>query len=136
MQEISFDILIEAEEETKVLITPASTFRRLLNQNIYVENYIYRETTEHFSEVMWAMGQLLFTRLDQRLAGYLEDERIRTGSPVLSTTHEQIARNLGSARGRFRTLKSFEKDGIVALSRGTVTILDVKKLRGICRMRR
>ena len=137
MQEISFDILIEAEEETKVLITPASTFRRLLNQNIYVENYIYRETTEHFSEVMWAMGQLLFTRLDQRLAGYLEDERIRTGSPVLSTTHEQIARNLGSAREVVsRTLKSFEKDGIVALSRGTVTILDVKKLRGICRMRR
>ena len=127
MQEISFDILIEAEEETKVLITPASTFRRLLN----------RETTEHFSEVMWAMGQLLFTRLDQRLAGYLEDERIRTGSPVLSTTHEQIARNLGSAREVVsRTLKSFEKDGIVALSRGTVTILDVKKLRGICRMRR
>ena len=96
-----------------------------------------RETTEHFSEVMWAMGQLLFTRLDQRLAGYLEDERIRTGSPVLSTTHEQIARNLGSAREVVsRTLKSFEKDGIVALSRGTVTILDVKKLRGICRMRR
>ena len=92
---------------------------------------------EHFSEVMWAMGQLLFTRLDQRLAGYLEDERIRTGSPVLSTTHEQIARNLGSAREVVsRTLKSFEKDGIVALSRGTVTILDVKKLRGICRMRR
>ena len=137
MQEISFDILIEAEEETKVLITPASTFRRLLNQNIYVENYIYRETTEHFSEVMWAMGQLLFTRLDQRLAGYLEDERIRTGSPVLSPTHEQIARNLGSAREVVsRILKSFEKDGIVALSRGTVTILDVKKLRGICRMRR
>lgn len=137
MQEISFDILIEAEEETKVLITPAGTFRRLMNQNIYVENYIYRETTEHFSEVMWAMGQLLFTRLDQRLAGYLEDERIRTGSPVLSTTHEQIARNLGSAREVVsRTLKSFEKDGIVALSRGTVTLLDVKKLRGICRMRR
>ena len=57
------------------------------------------------------MGQLLFTRLDQRLAGYLEDERIRTGSPVLSTTHEQIARNLGSAREVVsRTLKSFEKE--------------------------
>ena len=106
MQEISFDILIEAEEETKVLITPASTFRRLMNQNIYVENYIYRETTEHFSEVMWAMGQLLFTRLDQRLAGYLEDERIRTGSPVLSTTHEQIAREPRQCqRGRFPHLK-------------------------------
>lgn len=136
MQEITFDILIEAEEETAALVTPASTFRTLMKQNIYVENYIYKETTEHFSEVMWAMGQLLFTRLDQRLAGYLEDERIRTGSPVLKTTHEQIARNLGSAREVIsRTLKSFEKDGIVSLSRGNITILDVRRLRAICRSR-
>mgnify|MGYP000556271130 CR=1 FL=1 len=136
MQEISFDILIEAEEETKVLITPASTFRRLLNQNITLKTTFTGKQRSIFRSHV-GDGQLLFTRLDQRLAGYLEDERIRTGSPVLSTTHEQIARNLGSAREVVsRTLKSFEKDGIVALSRGTVTILDVKKLRGICRMRR
>ena len=135
MQEISFDILIEAEEETKVLITPASTFRRLLNQNIYVENYIYRETTEHFSEVMWAMGQLLFTRLDQRLAGYLEDERIRTGSPVLSTTHEQIARDTGAVRETVtRMLRHFADDGIVSLGRGTVTVTDAEKLRRLAGM--
>ena len=135
MQEISFDILIEAEEETKVLITPASTFRRLMNQNIYVENYIYRETTEHFSEVMWAMGQLLFTRLDQRLAGYLEDERIRTGSPVLSTTHEQIARDTGAVRETVtRMLRHFADDGIVSLGRGTVTVTDAEKLRKLAGM--
>ena len=135
MQEISFDILIEAEEETKVLITPASTFRRLMNQNIYVENYIYRETTEHFSEVMWAMGQLLFTRLDQRLAGYLEDERIRTGSPVLSTTHEQIARDTGAVRETVtRMLRHFADDGVVSLGRGTVTVTDAQKLRSLAGM--
>ena len=135
MQEISFDILIEAEEETKVLITPASTFRRLLNQNIYVENYIYRETTEHFSEVMWAMGQLLFTRLDQRLAGYLEDERIRTGSPVLSTTHEQIARDTGAVRETVtRMLRHSADDGVVSLGRGTVTVTDAQKLRSLAGM--
>lgn len=134
MQEISFDILIEASEDSEVLVTTACCFRTLMKENIYVENYIYRETTEHFSEVMWAMGQLLFTRFDQRLAGYLEDERIRTGSFVLSTTHEQIARNLGSAREVVsRTLKSFEKDGLVSLSRGSITILDPQKLRRICR---
>ena len=105
--------------------------------NIYVENYIYRETTEHFSDVMWAMGQLLFTRFDQRLAGYLEDERIRTGSPVLHTTHEQIARNLGSAREVVsRTLKIFEKEGLLLLSRGTITILNSKALRRICKISR
>lgn len=106
MQEISFDILIEAEEETKVLITPASTFRRLMNQNIYVENYIYRETTEHFSEVMWAMGQLLFTRLDQRLAGYLEDERIRHRFPgALHHARADRAEPRQCQRGRFPHLK-------------------------------
>ena len=107
MQEISFEILIEAEEETKVLITPAGTFRKLMKQNIYVENYIYRETTQHFSEVMWAMGQLLFTRLDQRLAGYLEDERIRTGSLVLCHTRADCAESrqrTGSRLANFKIL--------------------------------
>ncbi|MDD7738533.1 MAG: Crp/Fnr family transcriptional regulator [Fusicatenibacter sp.] len=137
MQEITFDILIEVSEDSRVLVTSASCFRKLMASNIYVENYIYRETTEHFSDVMWAMGQLLFTRFDQRLAGYLEDERIRTGSPVLHTTHEQIARNLGSAREVVsRTLKIFEKEGLLLLSRGTITILNSKALRRICKISR
>ncbi|MCI5649659.1 MAG: Crp/Fnr family transcriptional regulator [Fusicatenibacter sp.] len=137
MREITFDILIEAQEDSRILITSASCFKKLMASNIYVENYIYRGTTEHFSDVMWAMGQLLFTRFDQRLAGYLEDERIRTGSPVLHTTHEQIARNLGSAREVVsRMLKTFEKEGILSLSRGTITILDSGALRRICRISR
>ena len=111
-------------------------FQQLAAENIHVECCMYRLATERFSDVMWAMQQLLFTSFDKRLAQYLWDESDHARAPVRAT-HEQIARNLGSAREVVsRTLKSFEKDGIVALSRGTVTILDVKKLRGICRMRR
>ena len=79
---------------------------------------------------MWAMNQILFSSFDKRLAGYLLDESIRTHSATLHTTHEQIARNLGSAREVVsRMLKYFEKEGIVSLSRGTVTITDEKKLK-------
>ena len=130
IQEINFDIQIEADEDTELIVTNVSCFRALMNQNIYVENYIYKETTEHFSDVMWAMNQILFSSFDKRLAGYLLDEALRTKSNVLHTTHEQIARNLGSAREVVsRMLKYFEKENIVTLSRGIVTIKDEKRLR-------
>mgnify|MGYP000847427170 CR=1 FL=1 len=130
IQEITFDIQIEAEESSKILLSNTPAIRTLIDHNIYVENYIYKHTTEHFSDVMWAFGQILFSSFDKRLAAYLEDERIRSGSCVLKTTHEQIAKNLGSAREVVsRMLKYFEKEGIVLLSRGTITILDTGKLR-------
>lgn len=130
IQEINFDIQIEADEDTELIITNVSCFRTLMQQNIYVENFIYKETTEHFSDVMWALSQILFSSFDKRLAGYLLDEALRTHSGTLYTTHEQIARNLGSAREVVsRMLKYFEKEGMVSLSRGAVTITDEKRLR-------
>ena len=130
IQEITFDIQIEADEDTDLIVTNVSCFRTLMRRNIYVENYIYRETTEHFSDVMWAMNHILFSSFAKRLAGYLLDEIIRTHSNVLHTTHEQIARNLGSAREVVsRMLKYFEKEHIVSLSRGTVTVTDEKRLK-------
>ena len=47
---------------------------------------------------MWAISQILFSSFDKRLASYLEDERRRSGSAVITATHDQIAKNLGSAR--------------------------------------
>lgn len=130
IREITFDIQIEAEEHSKIIVTNVCCFRQLMEQNIYVENYIYKQTAERFSDVMWVLSQILFSSFEKRLASYLEDERIRTGSLLLKTTHEQIARNMGSAREVVsRMLKYFEKEGIVLLSRGTVTILDQKKLK-------
>lgn len=134
IRELTFDIQIEAEENSRLLTTSACCFNHLMAENIYVENYIYRQTAEHFSDVMWALSQLLFSSLDRRLAAFLEDERVRTGSSVLHTTHEQIARNLGSAREVVsRMLKQFERAGIVSLSRGTVTLCSPEKLRELLR---
>ena len=94
MQEISFDILIEAEEETKVLITPASTFRRLLNQNIYVENYIYRETTEHFSEVMWRWASFSLRGLTSALP---DISRMNASAPVPRCSPPRTSRSRGTS---------------------------------------
>lgn len=130
MQEITFDIFIESTAASTLLITGASGIHRLMEANIYAENYIYRQTAERFSDVMWSMGQLLFSSFDKRLAAYLADEYVKLGSDVISTTHEQIAKNLGTAREVVsRMLKYFEKEGLVALGRGTITIKNVSGLK-------
>lgn len=132
MREITFDIFIEALEETTLLITSAPCIRKIMESNIYAENYIYRQTAERFSDVMWSMGQLLFTSLDKRLAAYLADEQVKSHSGSITTTHEQIAKHLGTAREVVsRTLKYFEREGLLSLGRGTIQILDMKKLRDL-----
>lgn len=132
MQEITFDIFIEAVEESVLLITAAACIHGLMESSIQVENYIYRQTAERFSDVMWSMGQLLFSSFDKRLAAYLADEQAKSRSATISTTHEQIAKNLGTAREVVsRMLKYFEKEGAVSLGRGTVTIRDRSKLKGM-----
>jgi len=85
-----------------------------------------------FSDVMWAMQQILFMSFDRRLAVFLYDEMTRTGSPVIRLTHDQVAKYMGSAREVVsRMLKYFVEEGIVELSRGGITILDKNRLRDL-----
>ena len=101
-----------------------------MSENVYLENFTYRLTTERFSDVMWAMQQILFMSFDKRLAIFLIDEAVKTGSDEIKMTHEQIARLMGSAREVVsRMLKYFSLEGLVELSRGGVKILDRSKLR-------
>ena len=86
---------------------------------------------EKFRDVMWVMEQIFFMSLEERIAIFLMDETERRESRELKVTQEQIARYIGSAREAVsRVLKEFQKDGIIEQSRGTLCVLDMKKLRG------
>lgn len=98
MDTIAFDVIIEAMEDTEVLVLPSLCLRGIMQDNPYVELYLYKTATEKFSEVMWAMQQILFQKIDQRVARYLWDEMIHRDETVLETTHDEIAKNIGSAR--------------------------------------
>lgn len=130
LNNITFDVLIDAEKDTEVLLLNVGTFSKLSEENIYVENYMYKNTIDRFSDVMWAMEQILFMSFDKRLAVFLYDEIIRSKSNKIKLTHEQIAKYIGSAREVVsRMLKSFESQGILKLYRGTVEVIDKDKLR-------
>lgn len=130
MDTITFDVLIEATEDTEVLVLPAAVLNQVVQQNPYIELFLYKSATEKFSDVMWTMQQILFLKIDQRVAQFLWDEMIQKNSMTLSLTHDEIARYIGSAREVVtKVLKYMVKEGALELKRGTITILDKELLR-------
>ena len=132
LSEITFDVHIDAEEDTEALLIGAAAFAQLTEQNLQVRCFAYQLAVERFSDVMWAMQQILFLSMDRRLARLLWDELTTQGTDTLRLTHEQAARYLGSAREVVtRMLRYFAAEGIVELSRGGIHILDRARLRAL-----
>lgn len=132
LRSITFDVYIDAEKESDVLLINASAFASIAGQNLYAENFALRTGMERFSDVMWAMEQILFMSFDKRLAVFLIDETARIENDYLPLTHEQIAKYMGSAREVVsRMLRHFSSEGMVALNRGGVRILDRARLKSL-----
>lgn len=134
---ITFDVFLDAIEDTSALIIDSAHFAKLVEENVWVEAFTYRQTAERFSDVMWVMEQILFMSFDERLAVFLLDESARTGCPTLSLTHDEIARHLCSAREVVsRMLKRFADEGLVKIARGTVEIADKPRLLALASRRK
>ena len=130
ISQITFDTQMTAQQETEVLIIPAGLVAALTEQNLSVRCFLYELATQRFSDVMWAMKQILFKGLDRRLAEFLLSEAARTGSDTIRMTHEQLAQHISSAREAVaRMLKTFSEEGLVELKRGVITLRDKDGLR-------
>jgi len=130
ISQISFDTQMTAQRDTEVLIIPANIIETLHEKNLSVRCFLYELALERFSDVMWAMQQILFKRLDQRLAAFLVEEYERSGSETVRMTHEQIAQHISSAREAVaRMLKQFTEDGLVELKRGAILLRDIDRLK-------
>ena len=137
LKDIRFDVFIEAVEDSRTILIPTAVYRELNRNSLSVSDYTNRLLSSRFSDVVWLLEQILFVSFDRRLAQFLLDEAaIRCGDEI-RTTHEEIARNMGTAREVVtRMLLYFQSEGIVSLSRGTVRIRDRKKLEAISRRKR
>lgn len=132
LQAITFDVFINAEEDSECYVISGPAFAAVSERNPYIKIFALESAVSRFSDVMWVMQQILFMSLDKRLAIFLSDESARTGSDTITLTHGQIARYIGSAREAVsRMLKYFTNERIVEVSRGGIKILDKKRLRGL-----
>ncbi len=135
LDEVTFEVYIDAEEDTEALLTDAGAIRSLLDANIYARCYAYEKASRCLSEMLWKLQQILFLSADRRLAIFLMEESEKLGSDEIHLTHEQIARYMGTAREVVsRLVKYFTQEGLVKGARGKLTILDKKALQEIAGM--
>lgn len=129
LNSITFDVFIEAEENSEALLINGKVFADTAERNYPMKIYALETAVGRFSDVMWIMQQVLFMSLDKRLALYLLEESSANNSLTIKATHDQVARHLGSAREVIsRMFKYFSAEGILQISRGEIKILDKTRL--------
>ena len=129
MPNMMFDVFIEAEKDTEMWVIPACLYQNLMDESLPLSTYSRDLITNHFSEVMWLMEQIMWKSFDKRLAGFLIEESRIEETDALKITHEKIASHMGTAREVVtRMLRYFQSDGMVKLTRGTVELIDKKAL--------
>ena len=132
MPNVQFEVVIEAEKDCEMWVIPSCLFKNLMEESVVVANYANQLITSRFSEVMWLMEQIMWRSFDKRLAAFLLEESGLEETTSLKITHEKIANHMGTAREVVtRMLRYFQGEGMVKLTRGTVELTDVKKMRNL-----
>jgi len=125
IRNITFDVHVMAEKETTMLRIATDTYKEAGKTNNGVLDFTNELVSSRFSDVMWVVEQIVFMSFDKRLAMQLLELAAISESDSFRITHDQLARDLGTAREVVtRMLSRFSEDKIVSLSRGGITITD------------
>jgi len=107
--------------DVSCLLLPAEDFRNLLSAHEEMRTLVFGAISNRFVTIMELISELVFGKMDERLFDYLVE---KSENGMLSTTHQQIANDLGTAREVVsRLLKDFEREGKVILSRGHIRLI-------------
>ena len=129
MNSLQFDIQITAEKDTEFWLIPPHIYKEIMERDAALANFTNQLMATRFTDVMWLVEQIMWKSFDKRLAQFLLEESLIEESQVLKITHESIANHMGTAREVVtRMLKYFQSEEMVQLTRGTITLLDTKKL--------
>lgn len=119
-----------AEGETALVLLSRGAFEGALAEEPF-RRVVFALFAERLVTLMTLVEAVAFRRLDQRLAALL-----LARGPVLRTTHQQLADELGSVREIVsRILKGFADAGWVRGGRERVEVLDAEALRELAASR-
>lgn len=127
---IQFEVFLETEKDTEILLIDSEIYKSLMNKSLVISKYTNEIMASRFSTVMWLMEQIMWKSIDKRLALFILEEMKLEGNRILKITHEKIANHLGTAREVVtRMLKYFQEENILILTRGSIEIIDIEKLK-------
>jgi len=114
-----------AEDDTEYLGIPVQYSDEWMLKYKTWKNFVMNTYAERFEELLKAVDQLAFKKMDERLAKYLHDKADLHESFEIHISHQEIAYDLNTSREVIsRLLKQLERIGSIKLGRNRIIILD------------
>ncbi|MBS1628178.1 MAG: Crp/Fnr family transcriptional regulator [Bacteroidetes bacterium] len=124
MQQFPSEIKATAESDVEFLGIPVGVMDEWLTKYPTWKSFVMRTIRNRFNELLNAIDQLAFQKLDERLIHYLKEKSKATGSTLINFSHEEIANEMASSREVIsRLLKKLETDKKVLLYRNQIKLL-------------
>ncbi|MCH9648887.1 MAG: Crp/Fnr family transcriptional regulator [Deltaproteobacteria bacterium] len=115
------------EEAGDGLILPSSELRFLVNNFAFWRDYFFTLVSRQLGQLIAITNDLAFRHLDARIAQFLLESP--SAQRIVKTTHQAVALEVGTRREvASRILKSFEREGLIALERGRIRLRDAGAL--------
>ena len=115
-----------AEADTEALAIPRPLFEELLASSPVFRSFVFSSYGERLRDLIGLVQEVSQRHVDRRLARFLAE---RADAPIMMT-HQEIAAELGTAREVVsRLLKQFAGDGLVAIERRHILVVDSGRLR-------
>ncbi len=119
-----FPAFAVCEEKIEALVINPLKVQQWTDEFSVWRNYLFSLVSGRLGDVISIVEEIAFRRVDCRLADYL----LQAGgdnSDRINITHQAIASDLGTSREVVsRILKDFEHQGLIAVARGQLQIID------------
>jgi len=119
------------EKQTQMVVFPSTLFRDWMS-NPEIRSFVFELFSRRLSQVITLVEEIVFRKMDQRLAEFLIQKFENKGKPrrVVKMTQEQIAAEMGTAREVVnRLLKEFERVEAIESGRGRIRLLNEINLK-------
>ena len=126
IRSIQFEVMIEAEKETRIWFIPPMVYKKLMEESTAVANYTNEIMATRFTDVMWLMEQIMWKSMDKRVAAFLLEETAIEGTQEeagrAQTAHDPkpVVRQACGLSGRLdhRRASDHDAEGLLAVPGG------------------
>ncbi len=113
-----------AEKDSKLIMIPVQNMQKWFHENASWRNFILESYQTRFDEMLEAIDNLAFIKMDERLLKYLINKTKLYNSKTIIVKHQDIAEDLHTSRVVIsRLLKQLENQNKIKLSRNKIEVL-------------
>lgn len=113
-----------AENDGAIAAIPIHKMEEWMGKYKSWRSFVFQSYNNRFNELLSAIDNIAFKRMDERLEDYLIGKSKVNQSKEVTQTHQEIAYELNTSRVVIsRLLKAMEKEGKIKLNRSNIELL-------------